>query len=229
AARSRYRARRRQTAGRSPSARSFHRRKCSAPWSYVLSTNPAAANRRQMATEAPSAYIGQHAIDRRVTAMSCSPQHTVEVHMISETSMEPMTQPPNSSPVPGFRAERLAADVKLAAGCGVPVLVTAPGDGVTTIVQSIAAGDRRGAISDIVACDCGSDDDVIAAIAESRRRCATGKRAILWLKEVHRLKATHQETVLRLAVSAARHPGRMPRIVSSSTADLFGRVREGDF
>src|SRR5262245_34654697 len=71
-------------------------------------------------------------------------------------------------------------DIRVAAMCLVPVLITAPPDDALPIVQTIAAHERRGRIREIVSCDAAAGGDVIEAITDNRMRIGTEAVYRVW-------------------------------------------------
>jgi len=126
--------------------------------------------------------------------------------------------------------DELEAEISVAARSGSPVLITAPPGYALSIVRAIAARDHRGQAA-ILTCDSVAGDDVITAIADNTLGVVTDcGSAILWLKEVHALKSDEQAAVMDLiARQPVRRNGEGPRIVTSSSVDLFDRVAKGLF
>jgi sigma54-dependent transcription regulator len=151
--------------------------------------------------------------------------------MTSESTMAPISGPPMPPHVPNNSSHQLAADIKLAARCTAPVLITAPVDDTLPIVLAIAARNHHESSgpATIVTCDPAAGDDVAAAIAATGRNGAAKGGAILWLKEVHALGSSEQAAVMDLLGGRGGAPGRTPRVIASSTVDLFDRVAAGAF
>ena len=147
--------------------------------------------------------------------------------MTSGASMESITKQPEPH-IRAFWVKQLESDIDLAARKTVPVLITAPPGSATTIVQAIAARSHRDLIP-IPTADSVGSDDLIIAIAEDRRTVSTGRGAILWLKDAHRLKPAQQAAVMNLLEYGVGPPHRVPRIIASSSVDLFDLVTAGEF
>src|SRR5436190_8321104 len=129
-------------------------------------------------------------------------------HMSSVMPMTPYERPLRPPLRPS--SHELQADIDVAAARTVPVLITAPPGCASVIVQAIAARSHRDVIPVSVA-----SRDILRAIAEERLGIRTGRRAILWLEEVHELKPAHQTAVMRLIELGAEQPQQAPRINAS--------------
>jgi Sigma-54 interaction domain len=142
-----------------------------------------------------------------------------------------MTGHHDSPCTPDDLAKAFEDDVRLAAMCLVPVLITAPPDDALRIVRAIAARERRGHVREILACDAAAGADVIRAIADNRMRIGTDHgTAILWVAGLEALTPRDQFALMKLlAYPSARRADEVPRIVASSSVDLRDRIREGRF
>jgi hypothetical protein len=131
----------------------------------------------------------------------------------------------------GDSAKDFEADISLAAMSLAPVLITAPPDDALRIVREIAARERRGHAREILTCDAAAGADVYGAIADNRLRIATDHgTAILWVGEVHALKSREQVALITLlAYPRTGRGGDVPRIVASSSVDLYDCVAQGKF
>jgi hypothetical protein len=125
------------------------------------------------------------------------------------------------------RRTELETDITLAARHGARILITGPLDRASTIVHAIAARDHRGATQEIVSCDAGNADHVIAIVADWARNVGQGRPPILWIKDVHRFGAAQQAALLKMISDVAK---RSPvPVITSSNVDLFDRVTSGSF
>jgi len=125
------------------------------------------------------------------------------------------------------RRTELETDITLAARHGARILITGPMDRASTIVHAIAARNYSGATQEIVSCDAGNADHVIATVADWARKVPHGRPPILWIKDVHRFGATQQAALLKMISDVAR---RSPvPVITSSNVDLFDRVTSGRF
>jgi len=135
-----------------------------------------------------------------------------------------------SLPMDGDAARAFEDDIALAAMSLTPVLITAPPDDALRIVRAIAARERRGRVREVLTCDAAAGDDVIGAIADNRLRIATDHgTAILWVGEVQALKPCDQVALMKLLAHPDRRGGEAPRIVASSSVDLFDCIARGRF
>jgi hypothetical protein len=129
--------------------------------------------------------------------------------------------------LPEIDSMQLESDIKVAVRHRVPVLITAPVDDATTIVRAIAESIQHRPAAEVVTCDSATCDDIVAAIAGSGHGSGTGRDTIVWLKDVHGLKPTEQAVTMDLLT--AWRTDRMPRIIASSSVDLFDLVKAGAF
>ena len=145
------------------------------------------------------------------------------------TSMGPLTGRPDTPPVRHARTSDLEADIGLAARYRAHVLITAPADRTLSIVQAIAAHGHGGATQEIISCDAGNVDHVIAAVDDRAGKSGKDRGPILLVKDVHRFSAAQQAVLLRLIGDTVLQPDVMPRVIASSNVDLFDRVINGNF
>jgi len=120
----------------------------------------------------------------------------------------------------GFEVE---TDIGLATRCLVPVLITAQPDRALAVAQAIAdGGGKKTALT-----MCHGADIVSAARQEPREHRTSQNEAVLVVQEVQGLSDTEQAALLQLL--GARDPVGYPRVVATSSACLFDRVRQGTF
>jgi Sigma-54 interaction domain len=121
-------------------------------------------------------------------------------------------------------AKHLDDDIAAAVDHAAPVLITAPMPCAAAIVQAIVSRDGT---PEILSYEAGVGD-VSDAMAEGRRAAARNGRAILWLKEIHRLEADAQRSLIEKMSGEVTEEERL-QIIASSTADLFQYVNAGAF
>lgn len=126
-----------------------------------------------------------------------------------------------------LRSNDVEADIAIAARASAPVLITAPGNCADTILQAIIARRTCGAAPRILTCEPGGDEEFVETIAEG---LSMDHQVVVWLKDVDRLSAAEQSLLSTLLSDAQlRDGGGPPRVISSSTVDLFERVEAGAF
>src|SRR5262245_47794838 len=79
---------------------------------------------------------------------------------------------------------QLDADISVAARNSAPVLITAPSQAADAIVRAITTR-QQDPPPHILTFEAGTGEDVIAALAESKREAAWRGSAVFWMKEVH--------------------------------------------
>ena len=118
----------------------------------------------------------------------------------------------------------METEIELARQSRVPVLITAPPDRALDIAEAIAAGSKRGTFR-MEMCDAAG----IASAARGDRweDGTTDHGTTMVVPEVHAFNEHEQAALMQLlkAGEAARHR----RIITTSSACLFDRVRRGTF
>ena len=121
---------------------------------------------------------------------------------------------------------KLDADIAIAAGNTVPVLITGPMQAAVDIVQAITAQQDS---PQIVTYDAGARPDIGSVFAEGRQAAARRGSAVLWLREIHQLETRAQRTLASELMSEMAREQRNLRVITSSTASLFDSVAAGSF
>jgi hypothetical protein len=134
----------------------------------------------------------------------------------------PMTNPEASTLMP----PPVSADIQLAARWAVPVLVSAPPDRVLAIVHAIAAqacGGRTPQMLPIRRAPAG--DGAVNHVAAH----AGNDSHLLWISDVDRMDPETQRTLSCLLRERRRSGRPLPRIIASSSVDLYGQVGQHHF
>jgi len=122
---------------------------------------------------------------------------------------------------------QLHADIEVAVNHATPVLITAPTGCAQAVVHAIVSSHHHLEAPGIVSYEAGTGE-LAEALAEGRRLAARKGRAILWLKEVHRLEIEAQKSLMGEMTEDVRHSDVL-QIIASSTADLYECMNAGDF
>lgn len=128
-------------------------------------------------------------------------------------------------------SSQLEIEIEIAATQRVPVLITAPLNHATSIVQAIAAR-SHGSTAKIVTCDPPASEDVFAALRDGLRdpfESSEPGEFIVWLKEVQGLSPAQQAETMDLLDEETWSAGQLPRLIASSSVNLFERVKAGAF
>lgn len=163
------------------------------------------------------ARAGPHAVPARLVS---------RIEMTRDPDSESFKENPHSA---DFRAwtKQLHADIAVAVSHSAPVLITAPRECTTAIVQAIVSSHHQDSTPEILSYEAGNGD-LVTALAEGRRAAARHGRAILWLKEIHRLELEAQRSLIN-EITGETTEGERLQIIASSTADLFDCVTTGAF
>jgi hypothetical protein len=144
--------------------------------------------------------------------------------------MEPTATAPDSTRPSEAFSKAIVNDINLAARAHTPVLITAAPDHALSIARVIATGGRGDCTPEVLTCDPTAGDDVLAAMADDKLTSPEGHAPILLLKEVQGLTTSDQAAVLKcLDRQQKERSGRAPRVIASTSIDLFGCVERGTF
>ena len=147
--------------------------------------------------------------------------------MTREPRPETFEEIPHSADFRDGWTRQLHADIAVAASHAIPVLITAPMPCAQAIVQAIVSSHHLVETPEIVSYEVGTGD-LGDALAEGRRVAARHGRAILWLKEVHRLESDAQRSLMG-EMTEETADSDVLQIIASSTADLYEYVNAGAF
>jgi hypothetical protein len=147
--------------------------------------------------------------------------------MARKIDAETLEEPPHSLDFSDAWTRQLHADIAVAVSHAAPVLITATMPCAWAIVQAIVTSHLHKERPEILSYDAGVGD-VNNLIAEGRRAAARHRRAILWLKEIHRLELEAQRSLMA-AMAGETTESEQLQIIASSTADLFDYVNAGVF
>ena len=147
--------------------------------------------------------------------------------MTREPRPETFEEIPHSADFRDGWTRQLHADIAVAASHAIPVLITAPMPCAQAIVQAIVSSHHLVETPEIVSYEVGTGD-LSGALAEGRRVAARHGRAILWLKEVHRLESDAQRSLMG-EMTEETADSDVLQIIASSTADLYEYVNAGAF
>jgi transcriptional regulator of acetoin/glycerol metabolism len=95
------------------------------------------------------------------------------------------------------------------------------------IVHAIVSSHHQVESPEMVSYEAGKGE-LADALAESRRAAARHGRAVLWLKEVHRLEREAQRSLMG-EMTEDPADSEVLQIIASSTADLYQYVNAGAF
>jgi sigma-54-interacting transcriptional regulator len=151
--------------------------------------------------------------------------------------------PDSMQPTTEEGSHRFEADMNIAARFNGPVLITATPLDALNIAREIAdradrsvrvAGASRGnrhGPPEVLICDPAAGDDIVAAMADARRRFPADRRTrFLLLRDIQVLKPAEQAALHQdLADRQSEAPGSSTRIIASSSIDLYGCVARGAF
>lgn len=147
--------------------------------------------------------------------------------MTTEPRTEHFEEILNSADFQGGWTKNLHADIAVAVNHATPVLITAPLPCAQAIVQAIVSSHYHVETPEMLSHEVG-EGDLADALAEARRVAARDGRAILWLKEVHRLETAAQQSLMG-EMTEEVEDREMLQIIASSTTDLYQYVRSGAF
>jgi len=147
--------------------------------------------------------------------------------MTTEPRAESSKEIPHSADFQNGWTTQLHADIAVAVSHAAPVLITAPMPSTDAIVQAIVSSHHHVETPEMLSHEVG-EGELANALAEGRRVAARHGRAILWLKEVHRLAADAQRSLMG-EMTEEMTEGETLQIIASSTADLFDYVNSGAF
>jgi len=119
------------------------------------------------------------------------------------------------------------ADIAVAVSHATPVLITAPMACAQAIVDAIVSSQHHVESPEMVSYEVGNGE-LADALAEGRRAAARHGRAVLWLKEVHRLESDAQRSLMG-EMTEDPTDSEILQIIASSTADLYQYVNAGSF
>jgi hypothetical protein len=144
--------------------------------------------------------------------------------------MKPTAPDPDSTRTSKAFSKAIVNDINFAARAHTPVLITAAPDHALSIARVIATGGRGDCTPEVLICDPTAGDDVLAAMADHKLSSPEGHAPILLLKEVQGLTTSDQAAVLKcLDRQQKERSGRAPRVIASTSIDLFGCVERGTF
>jgi replication-associated recombination protein RarA len=147
--------------------------------------------------------------------------------MTRESRTESIEEIPHSADFPNGWTRQFHADIAVAVSHATPVLITAPMPCAQAIVRAIVSSHHEAETPEIVSYEVGSGE-LSEALAECRRVAARHGRAILWLKEVHRLETDAQRSLMG-EMTEETVDREILQIVASSTDDLYQYVNAGAF
>ena len=147
--------------------------------------------------------------------------------MTREPRTESFAEIPLSADFRDGWSQELYADIAAAVSHAAPVLITAPMPCAQAIVHAIVSSHHHMESPEIVSYEVGKGE-LADALAESRRAAARHGRAVLWLKEVHRLEREGQRSLMG-EMTEDPADSEVLQIIASSTADLYQCVNAGAF
>lgn len=147
--------------------------------------------------------------------------------MTRDPGTESFEEIPHSADFLDGWTRQFQADIAVAVNHATPVLITAPTGCAQAVVQAIVSSHYQLEAPEMVSYEAGTGR-LADALAEGRRLAARKGRAILWLKEVHRLETEAQESLMGEMTEDATHSDVL-QIIASSTADLYQCVNAGAF
>ena len=147
--------------------------------------------------------------------------------MTREPGTESFAEIPLSADFRDVWTREVYADIAVAVSYAAPVLITAPMPCAQAIVQAIVSSHHHVESPQMVSYEVGNGE-LAEALAESRRAAARHGRAVLWLKEVHRLEREAQRSLMG-EMTEDPAESEILQIIASSTADLYQYVNAGTF
>lgn len=147
--------------------------------------------------------------------------------MTREPRTESFAEIPLSADFRDGWTRELYADIAVAVSHPAPVLITAPMPCAQAIVHAIVSSNHDVEGPEMVSYEVGKGE-LADALAEGRRAAARHGRAVLWLKEVHRLESEAQRSLMG-EMTEEPADSEVLQIIASSTADLYQYVNAGAF
>ena len=147
--------------------------------------------------------------------------------MTRDPRTESFAETPLSADFRDGWTRELHADIEVAVSHATPVLITAPMPCAQAIVHAIVSSHHQVESPEMVSYEVG-EGELADALAEGRRAAARHGRAVLWLKEVHRLENAAQQSLMG-EMTEDSADSEILQIIASSTADLYEYVNAGSF